>query len=712
MEIPRIISTDGYIEKIQERTDERISGVFCFPSVSDYIRGAMGEGKPFFISGRSGNAQMGIKIVRDQTLPDPVMDGANVYFEGGLENLNPVLSNALEFFKPGDEVGRIVTADPALRIADVRHYLHKRLFVGKRAGKGYYEGFDICQETDPFTGKTCDYIRVALEPYQYAFEPHALNASTISAVMKKGRSTLNTIRSRVALDPDHEWLNPGQLFIGAIKISLGDIYGIIDSVVEPDEDNIEHLPARVLDPFRTFRDRQVELFHFGKTPVALSQIRIRIRFFRAANPLTVPLEKLKVKEGYRLCDLLTNAEVANLFSSIEPENLGLILNKGNFIPVPQALNPEGEAQLEIIKNAILASTFRKTRAGQSGQKENGEFVRTLEKLSVLGGVNSRVFISRKFPAPEVIDALKRSGLRTFLANADNPVFEDDIIKNMIKLTHSDHWSGDIGCEFLRYDSNTDKLYSFYHGCFMEPDDRDRFDRVRYWFAFYGSHTNEADNRLTIDLINRLAVRLGYEMGIVHGGGPGLMKEANDLARQHNIMSVGIAIALEGEHQASLTTCDGLIKYTEGLRLARQDHIQKLSNIPIVNTGGYGSCEELFITITSLKLHESPLAPVILLDPDNLWENARKQIREIALKKYGPAFTPRLVKSCASAREAVIELVGFLQDPDQWYQKNNIPMEDVQQARVKSRRIREQALYQKRVEVFDRPNYRVAELSGV
>ena len=158
---------------------------------------------------------------------------------------------------------------------------------------------------------------------------------------------------------------------------------------------------------------------------------------------------------------------------------------------------------------------------------------------------------------------------------------------------------------MRYDPVIDKLYSFYHGCFMEPDDWERFDRVRFWFAFYGSHTKEADNQLTIDFINRLALRLGDEMGIVHGGGPGLMKEANDLARQHNIMSIGIAIALEGENQASLTTCDGLIKYNEGLRLARQDHLQKLSNLPVINTGGYGSAEELSITITSMKIMKIP-----------------------------------------------------------------------------------------------------------
>ena len=63
--------------------------------------------------------------------------------------------------------------DPELRIRDVRHYLHKRLFVGNRVGKGYYEGFDICQETDALTGKTCDYIEVALSSFQYCFEPAA-----------------------------------------------------------------------------------------------------------------------------------------------------------------------------------------------------------------------------------------------------------------------------------------------------------------------------------------------------------------------------------------------------------------------------------------------------------------------------------------------------------------------------------------------------------
>lgn len=703
MDIPQIISPDGYIHKVFNRDKEKdcFNAQFIFPRVSSYIISALKEGKPWFFSGRSGNAQMG--LLTDTHMPGespepPQIDGTRILLTGMIQNLNPLLANALDLFEAGDEIGRLVVMDPELRIQDVRHYLHKRLFVGNRIGKGYYEGFDILTETDPLTGKKCDFIQVALAPYQYCFEPSAMNRSSLNAVVKKGRSALNTIRSRIPLELSAASLNPGELFVGAIKISLGDIYGIIDAVVAPEKDGIVHLPARVLDPFRTFRDRQVELYHYGDKPVALDDIRIRIRFFRSQNPLTVPLEKTRVKEGYRLCDLLTHSEVANLFEAMDDDSLGLILNKGNFVQVPRALNARGEAQLEIIKNSLVQSTQRGLEPNLPDVVDE-KFKKTLGKLSVLGGVNSRVFIGREFPERDVIDALRRSGLRTFLINADNPSFSDDDIKHMISLSHTGHSQ----CEFMRYDPRIDKLYSFYHGCFMEPDDWERFDRVRFWFAFYGSHTKEADNKLTIDLINRLAVQLGDDMGIVHGGGPGLMKEANDLARQHNIMSVGIAIELEGENQASLTTCDGLIKYDEGLRLARQDHLQKLSNLPVINTGGYGSAEELAITITSMKIHENPLAPIILLDPDNLWDNARKQTKKIADKKYGPAFTPHLVKSCKNALQAEKEIIAFLSEPDQWYKKNKIPVESVEKARVKSARIRKTFLHLDDVEVFRTPS---------
>jgi len=712
MDIPQIVSPDGYIDTIALRTsgEAQMDVRFLFPKVSDYIVSSLKEGKPWFFSGRSGNAQIGLLTdthMPGDPAPTPEIDGSKILLSGMIRNLNPLLNNALDLFETGDEIGRLVVMDPELRIRDVRHYLHKRLFVGNRVGKGYYEGFDICQEIDPVTGQSCDYIEVALSSFQYCFEPAAMIRSSIGAVIKKGRSALNAIRSRVPMDPTKVLLNPGALFVGAVKISLGDIYGIIDAVVTPEKEDIIHLPARVLDPFRTFRNRQVELYHLGKTPVPLSDIRIRVRFFRSHNPLTVPLEKARVKEGYRLCDLLTHAEVSNLFDILDDDAMGLILNKGNFIQVPRALDTKSEAQLEIIKNCLAKSTQR--RHEPSIPKSIGDRLKeTLGKLSVLGGVNSRVFIGRRFPEREVVDALRRTGLRTFLINAENPCFADDDIRHMISLSHAGHDQ----CEFMRYDPVIDKLYSFYHGCFMEPDDWERFDRVRFWFAFYGSHTKAADNRLTIDLINRLALRLGDEMGIVHGGGPGLMKEANDLARRHNIMSVGIAIELEGENQASLTTCDGLIKYNEGLRLARQDHLQKLSNLPVINTGGYGSAEELSITITSMKIHENPLAPIILLDPDNLWEDARKQTQKIADKQYGPAFTPHLVKSCKNADQAETQVIEFLSDSYRWYEKNKIPTQSVGKARIKAARIRRSFLHMENVEVFSNPSPRLSSMSGI
>lgn len=704
MTVTQIISSDGYIHKIHDKkkNGNMITARFYFPHVSDYIKGAIKEDKPFIFSARSGNAQIGIKTDRVSPKEAPVIEKKNLFLEALIENLNPLLpDHTLDLFKRNDEIGRIAVLDPELRITDVRHYLHKRLFVGRKVEKGFYSGFEIHEETDPLTGKSCDFISVELEPYQYRFEPDAVHLSSVNSVIKKGRSALHKIRSRQKLDIENQFLKKNALFVGAIKISLGDIIGIVDTVVDPEDAGIEHLPARILDPFRTFRDRQVELHNPGKKDIPLSSIKVRVRFFRAENPLTVPLENTKIKHGYRLYDLLTTSEIQNLCLSMKEDSLGMILNKGNFIQIPKAADPHGEAQLEIIKNAIFKSTSRKPKTPHP-EDLTCEYRQSLDKLSALGGVNSRIFIGRDLPSSEVIDALRRSGLRTFLIKTGNPSFENHYVKKMIELTHARQ----SDCEFLRYDEKIDKLYTFYHGCFMEPDDKVRFDKVRYWFAFYGSHTKEADNQLMIDLLKGLAANFGSEMGIVHGGGPGLMKESNDIARQFNIMSIGVAIDLEGENQASLTTCDGLIKYKEGLRLARQDHIQKLSNLPVVNTGGYGSAEELSISITSMKLHENPLTPLILLDPNKLWEHARQQIIKISQQNYGPKFTPNLVKPCKNARQAIDELSLFLHDPDQWYAENKIPAENVAQSREKSKRIRKAFLRQKRIEIFDQPNPKV------
>jgi hypothetical protein len=115
--------------------------------VSDYIRSAIREKKPYFFTGRSGNAQIGIKTDLAEDGAQPVMEGSDIYVEGRIQNLNPLLGNALDLFKKGDEIGRLAVMDPELRIRDVRHYLHKRLLWEKRPAKDIMKGLI-------FTGKS------------------------------------------------------------------------------------------------------------------------------------------------------------------------------------------------------------------------------------------------------------------------------------------------------------------------------------------------------------------------------------------------------------------------------------------------------------------------------------------------------------------------------------------------------------------------------
>ena len=104
----------------------------------------------------------------------------------------------------------------------------------------------------------------------------------------------------------------------------------------------------------------------------------------------------------------------------------------------------------------------------------------------------------------------------------------------------------------------------------------------------------------------------------------------------------------------------------------------------------------------------PLAPVILLDPDNLWTHMQAQVIEIANKKFGPLFIPNLVKPCRNADEALQVLLQFCIDPNGWYLENDIPEQSVQTARNKSRRIRMETLFQDYIEVFDTANSKLCQ----
>lgn len=704
-EIASIVTQDGQLVEIDKKGQQDGNNVahirIKFSGLSDYILAALKEQKPFTFSIRSGHAQFGISAEIFSHQLD--LKRKEMVLDGQLVNLNHLLTDVLDNFQVGDDIGRLVVMDPELRVEDIYHFLHKRIFVGQ-ASKAK-EGFEVREEVDPHTGKICHYLTIDLLPYHYVLEQEALSRANINRVIKEGRFALHRLRTRLPLELQKSFLPPKQFFVGAIKISLGDFVAIIDPVTEPEEGLVRHLPAGILDPFRTVRYRQVELYNYGTEEVPLNQIKIKIRFFRATNPLSVPLKKNKIKYGYHLYDLVTITDLENIFGALKMINrrvrkekgygvLGIILSKGGITQVPKAKDQKSEAQNEIIKNRI-AKVSSSSDDLQVLKESNGDLARILANLSVMGGISSKVFCAPVFPSDEIINVFRRNGIRTFLADQDQPVFSEDYIRRMMQLTHSET----PVCEFLSYDRLSSKLLTFHHGCFMEPEDRKRFNKVKYWLAFYGSHTDKADNQLMMRFISQLVEIFGKKMGIVHGGGSGLMKESNDLARKNNIMSLGIGIDLKDQAQEVLRTCDGFICYRSGARLARQHHIEKMTNLPIINTGGYGTAEELAITVTSLKLHENPLAPVILLDPDEMWENAKKQFEKIAGNELGHEFIPRLFRTCRTAEEAVTELVSFTNDPSSWYMEHSIPIAIVKKAQQKARQLRYETLKLKNPEVF-------------
>lgn len=708
-EIPKLMTTDGTIDEL-ELIDENTIEITSVTLGSDYQCSALKEEKPFQTSFRSGNAQLGFDLVNKQGINPEIERGNIIIPNQKILTVNPLLGDAIKYFNRGDEVGRIIIMDPELRIKNIEHYLHKKLFIDTP--------FEIKEEKDTHTGHVCHYAEVSLLDLVYNFEEDAISSVSINRIIKEGRAAIETIRSKqTGINLKKTLLNPGEFFVGAIKISLGDIVAVIDTEVEPKNKNIRHLPATVLDPFRTSRIRQVELINNGKEPVALSDIKIKIRFFKAENPLSFPLQKEKIKNGYTLVDLVTIPQLEKLFDVYDdlknPEKklnkevvggkklYGAILNKGKVTPVPQALNPDSPVQREMIKSKATES--------MGGEQEDSltpklsctkqeAIQKILKNLSIMGGRNSKLWLSNVFPNEEIISTLRHRGIRTFLSDQTELFITDKFFKGMIDLTHKI----DQPCEFLRFDRKVEKLLTFHHGLFMEPEDKERFDKVRYWFAFYGSHKDKMDENLVMSFLSKLVTYYDGSMGVIQGSGPGLMKNANSLARLNNVFSAGVGIDLAYKDQKIITSCDGFAAFPSGQRHSRAHTMDKLTSFPIINTGGFGTLEEISSTLTSLKLHENPLAPLIFLDPQNFWADVLKQIQKIADEDLGQDYIPKLCIPVKTAEEGFRAIQEFTNSPEAWYKKRKIPPEAIQEAQKNSNRIRFENLGMRNTELFEHP----------
>ncbi len=510
----------------------------------------------------------------------------------------------------------------------------------------------------------------------------------------------------------------------------------------PEETKIQHSSARLLDALRTNGSRQVEIINNGDESVTLlDNLKIKISLYRAAQdtfkipvssktPVSseIPVSRYTLKHGYHLEDLVEGGNLKNIFNLIsqiknqadDPSNpakaYGIFINDGKAILIPWS---EANATQGLC-NELTIQRFNEATKNPLEKEDmsniSREAIQALAKnLKYISGKEGSVFCCHSLPPIKDIGQLIDSGVGTFVfvksrrpqdpyaedsrvtQDAPRDFFDPGQVSYLRECTHgSSEYISDKKSDkkkegngkkirFVLFDPETEELRVFYKGLFIRPESIEPFDQVDYWFPFYGSHKeNNGSQEALQEKLNLFMKKLkdlfGNKVGIIHGAGPGFMRAVDNAAKENGILRVGINIDLGKVGQEANKDPEAGIGIIYGARLFRQQLIEILGKIVIVDLGGFGTLEEIGITSCSFKLYENALSPIIIIDNNGHWNDVIQQVRKITEKELGSDFVEKLITVCKDYDEALQEIEKFVKNPSQWYQERKIKPEDIEKAR--------------------------------
>jgi uncharacterized protein (TIGR00730 family) len=158
------------------------------------------------------------------------------------------------------------------------------------------------------------------------------------------------------------------------------------------------------------------------------------------------------------------------------------------------------------------------------------------------------------------------------------------------------------------------------------------DGKHFKVAMFGSARIESGDQ-NYETVKNLAKSLGHRgIDVLTGGGPGLMKAANEghkigsLESGLHAHSVGIGVKLPWNQKFNQS-----VEYKERVTRfsKRLDEFMLLSNAVIVAPGGLGTMLELFYTWQLVQVHHLCNTPIILMGEQ--WGGLLKWIKEYPLK---------------------------------------------------------------------------------
>ncbi len=684
---------------------------------------------------RSGLAQGGFEVKSDS--PPQIIEGSyltRVKITSLMGKVGkPVLERLLDLSRsPGSngatQIGRLLWRDPSKAVTR-----DEILSAIEEDQLWLPEGYSVAED---------GVVEIPLEQLHYIMAlQNLISSSRRDYYLRLGRHALAGIRD---IDPRSfpDSIASNKYFLGAMKISLGRYFAVIEPALSVDgeaDDNVFHLAARVLDPIRTMGGiRQVEIFNGLDRSVSTKDLKIRVRLYPADETTEFMASRLvnsrTIRRGLHFSDVMkieqSPKRMLELMSLVSVD-----ASDGHDLPQSWLIAGGRAARVGWGQTPSLQADAVKAHAeGLLGNKEGyrtdgttPDLIKSLtEMLRYVGGEyhQGRVVVSQAFPDPALMTHLLDHGIGDFVATdlrltqemclpelrdpdaESNPYndlyFDDGLYAHFKAMERRGAHMFMVFPELEVRDNNGGGVLQivpahvreFYRGFWVRPEEKKRFKKVDTVFAIYGSHVEGIDDLLAEQLdgfMARMKKILGNRMGIIHGKGPGVMKQADEAAKKHKIVRMGVGIGVEKLGQAPNFEPEAIVDLIDRDRLSRQNPMDNINTFPIFNLGGGGTLEELAITLCSQKLGKNLPMPMVLVDPvgwddgEHIFTKFAQQVDVLVQKKkitkgqgeHGKAallagFNRNYIHLVDSLDEAADIYEDFLSDPIGYYERCEIP----------------------------------------
>jgi predicted Rossmann-fold nucleotide-binding protein len=156
---------------------------------------------------------------------------------------------------------------------------------------------------------------------------------------------------------------------------------------------------------------------------------------------------------------------------------------------------------------------------------------------------------------------------------------------------------------------------YYNGLFLDPQLLTRFkksEELDFQAAVYISamELNQKEQGAVRNAIKGYSIFTNSQGMICTGGGGGGMRFVNQVAKENNLISVGVCWNDNLEPQNPYL--DAVSRFANKDIFARQDYIDKFAKVVIAGPGGFGTDLELGIANVNIKLEMYSKRPIILI----------------------------------------------------------------------------------------------------